>query len=375
MKYGWNKGELMSKKKIYFDLIAEHGIQFLNQGRVSDSIKYLESENYYNLLLSILSDYRDNSSVYKSFELFNLMKEEFSDETLLCEKDRMIEFKICQLLNNCINCVKPAKLTELSMLKDDYIRLSGDMIKSKIDNEHYLTFKNLFINKKNNVMFSNEHKSFFFYNAYNGDCHALIHEYNNINETVDIAHEAGHYYRNCINPLIVKQNNGILSEVESLWYELLMYEFLVEENICKKDANSLILELLYNLELEAVIIGADLKFPFYKMTNIKEFKKSAHEYDIYKKSNTSCNNELLNLIYNIKDEDSFNYIYSFMVVLELYSIYQNNKREGIRAYDKFISRLDSGSDYDFVKDLNADYITFNNLDKYRKYKEKVLARM
>lgn len=38
MEYGWNKKELMGKKRIYFDIIAKQGIELLNMDSIDESI-------------------------------------------------------------------------------------------------------------------------------------------------------------------------------------------------------------------------------------------------------------------------------------------------------------------------------------------------
>ena len=68
-------------------------------------------------------------------------------------------------------------------------------------------------------------------------------------------------------------------------------------------------------------------------------------------------------------------MYSLLVVLELLEIYKQDKKRGLLCYENFVSRLDNASNYSLVKELNNDYITFNNLNNYKKYRQKLLRKV
>ena len=66
--------------------------------------------------------------------------------------------------------------------------------------------------------------------------------------------------------------------------------------------------------------------------SIQEFTKMAQEYNLYEKTNSNSNTDLLSLIYKAKCEATHIYMYSLLVVLELLEIYKQDKKRGAGHY-------------------------------------------
>lgn len=374
MQYGWDKKEIIETRKIYYNLEK----QFSNNKdhlSIKNSRNYNETREYYNLLFEILTAPNGEDIKQSNKELLKIIREEYAYEEEINYIDKQIILSLQDIIQKEETMPDKLILSQTNFTDKEKIELVGDMIQSKLTKEHYLYFKNLFIDNKNHILFSDTIDSVFLYNSYNNDRHVIIEKCNNISEILDIAHEAGHNYRNCINHIRTLNDNDIVGEVESMWYEILMGSYLIEEGVYKDDAIGLITDTFSSVEKKTLVSGVCLRNDIQSIKSIQEFTKMAQEYNLYEKTNSNSNTDLLSLIYKAKCEATHIYMYSLLVVLELLEIYKQDKKRGILCYENFVSRLDNASNYSLVKELNNDYITFNNLNNYKKYRQKLLRKV
>ena len=209
MQYGWDKKEIIETRKIYYNLEK----QFSNNKdhlSIKNSRNYNETREYYNLLFEILTAPNGEDIKQSNKELLKIIREEYAYEEEINYIDKQIILSLQDIIQKEETMPDKLILSQTNFTDKEKIELVGDMIQSKLTKEHYLYFKNLFIDNKNHILFSDTIDSVFLYNSYNNDRHVIIEKCNNISEILDIAHEAGHNYRNCINPIRTLNDNDIV---------------------------------------------------------------------------------------------------------------------------------------------------------------------
>lgn len=256
---------------------------------------------------------------------------------------------------------------------EDAVELVGKMIIKKFGINHYNVYKSFFINQCNHIEFSNKYTSFLHCAKMPEDVFVVIRDEDDITKTVDIAHEAGHYFSRTIRPYEYFSKDSILCEVESTFYEIMMLNYLIEENIDKKAAYRLLYSLINETVFDkAAIVFAEYDYPMYKLNSVKDFKIMANKYDLYERTGFLSSRDLLNEIIACNSDNIFNYVYSTIIAFNLFDEYitSRNKKNIVLKYEKFLKEIGKIDDFKLASYIDRDFISFDNYKVLKKYNQK-----
>lgn len=364
-KYGFNLQDLRSRKEKILSLLSDDTLS---------EEKKDELEGLLSMYESVLCNF-DNNSDYSH--------DETSKDTLLSElkdfifyddyteENKMVRNKLCSLLSRLVCFKNSYTFDELNLTDSEAVELVGDMIKSKLGMNHYNIFKSLFLNQKDHVQFSNDISSALLVVPDTKEPFTIIHNHSDISKASDLAHEAGHFFSSRISDSYII-SDSILSEVESTFYELLFIDFLLDENIYPEDAKNLFSEFITSNIQRAYILNVEFNYPLYKLNSVRDFKTMANKYDLYNITGIFNSKDLLGWMNVYNEQNSFMYVYSFLIALELYDQYRinRNKKAVVSRYEKFISQIGMIPDYKLATCISRDYIGFDKFKTLRKYKSK-----
>ena len=363
-KYGFNLHDLRSEKEkleslLYSELSEEE------ENEVADLISMYDS-----ILCSFVSsdDYTRDNMTKES--LLNDLKE-FVNSDNFNEESKLVRNNVCSLLSKLVTRKDFYTFQELNLTDSEAVELVGDMIKSKLGMNHYNIYKSLFLNQKDHVQFSTDISSFLLVIPSTKEPFTIIQDHPDIAKASDLAHEAGHLFSSKISNSYMLPNS-VLDEVESIFYELLFIDFLLEENIYSEDARNLFSEMISSSIQRAYILNVEFSYPMYKLNSIRDFKTMANKADLYSITGIFNSRDLLEWINLYNDENPFMYVYSFLIALELYDQYKinRNKKSVVSKYEKFISQVGTIPDFKLASCISRDYIGFDRFKTLRKYKSK-----
>lgn len=259
---------------------------------------------------------------------------------------------------------------EIKYTNNEVIEIVGDMIKSKLGRHHYNIYKRLFVNNPSHVHFIKNYNSAIYLPSNKEDIYAFIEDLDDISKISNLAHEAGHFFSYSYTGKCT--SSVCLGEVESTFYELLLCDYLIEENIYPRDAKKSISEVLLGITEKASIVNAEFSYPMYRLNSVRDFKDMANKYDLYNKTGKHTTRDLLTWITLNNEENQFDYIYSTLIALEFYDDYlkSKNKKNVVTKYESFLNEIDKVNDFRLASYISKDYITFNNFKTLKKYREK-----
>lgn len=365
-KYGFNLEQIREKRDRLKSLILYGKFSGEELETISSSIDACDS---------ILRNFEDEEEIDPDNISRNMLLDdlkEFVTDDDYNDENKFVRNNVCSLLSKLI-CKKDSNysFTELNLTNEEAVELVGDMIKAKLGMNHYNIFKNLFIRQKDHVEFTDIFSSSLIVLPSTREAYSLIHNHPDIAKASDLAHEAGHYFSSNISKSIML-NYSVLDEVESIFYELLFIDFLIDENINRDDAKALFSELITSSIQRAYILDMEFNYPMYKLNSIRDFKVMANKYDLYNITEIFNSKDLLNWINIYNNENPFMYVYSFLIALEFYEQYKinRNKKAVVSKYEKFISQIGSIPDFRLASCVSRDYIGFEGFKTLRKYKTK-----
>ena len=365
-KYGFNLEQIREKRDKLRFLLFNNVLTIEERETISSSIDACES-----ILKNFEEDEELSLDDLSKSELLDEVKE-FVTEDDYNDESKFVRDNVCSLLSKLI-CKKDSSFsfTELNLTNEEAVELVGDMIKSKLGMNHYNIFKNLFIKQKDHIEFSDIFSSSLIFVPSTKEAYSIIHNHSDIAKASDLAHEAGHYFSSTVSKSIML-DYSVLDEVESIFYELLFIDFLIEENINRDDAKALFSELITSSIQRAYILDMEFNYPMYKLNSIRDFKVMANKYDLYNITEIFNSKDLLNWINIYNNENPFMYVYSFLIALEFYEQYKSNrnKKAVVSKYEKFISQIGMIPDFRLASCVSRDYIGFEGYKTLRKYKTK-----
>lgn len=364
--YGFKKEEIIKRKIALKRLLRNNSFCDEKINELLDSIDVC------NNILSIFEN-EEEHIIESNIELINDIKDYVNNDDFNVHH-RLLRNTLCKTLDlyTCKSKEYFEYENEVNFSDAEVIELVGNMIKSKLGRSHYNIYKRLFVNNPSHVHFIKGVNSIIYLPNRKEDVYVIIEKNDDISKTINLAHEAGHFYSYSLNGTYT--NSKCLGEVESTFYELLFCKYLIEENIYPEDAKKAILEVLLGITEKASIVNAEFSYPMYKLNSVKDFKDMANKYDLYSKTGKYTTHDLLEWINTNNEEDQFDYIYSTLIALEFYDDYltNKNKKNVISKYEKFLQELDKVDDFKLASYISKDYVTFNNFSKLRKYKQKYL---
>ena len=368
INYGFKKEEII-KRRIALKKLLKNS-NFCSEEK-KDIYNTIEVCN--NILLLLGNNKNDDDEIVDTTnaELINEIKDFVSNNDFDFEHT-FIRNKLCRALD--LETSKSKQFleyeNEIKFSNNEVVEIVGDMIKSKLGRHHYNIYKRLFINNPSHVEFIRDYSSAIYLPSNKEDIYAFIEDLDDISKISNLAHEAGHFLSYSITGKCT--NSVCLGEVESTFYELLLCDYLIEENIYPKDAKKAILEVLLGITEKASIVNAEFSYPMYRLNSVKDFKDMANKYDLYNKTGKYTTRDLLSWIDINNEENQFDYIYSTLVALELYDDYlkSRNKKNVVSKYESFLNEIDKVNDFKLASFISKDYITFNNFKTLKKYKEK-----
>lgn len=365
--YGFKKKEIIERKIALKKLLKNSS--FCDEKRN----ELLDSLDICNNILSIFENEQDEHSIESNIELINYIKD-FVNNDDFDSYHRLVRNKLCKELDSytCKSKEYFEYENEVNFSNAEIVELVGDMIKSKLGRNHYTTYTKLFVNNPTHIHFKKDYSSLIFLPSKREDVYAIIEDKNDISKSINLAHEAGHFFSYSNNGRCT--NSNCLGEVESTFYELLFCKYLIDENIYPNDAKKAILEVLLGITEKASIINAEFSYPMYKLNSVKDFKDMSNKYDLYNKTGRYTTRDLLTWITSNNEECGFNYIYSTLIALEFYDDYltSKNKKNVVSKYEQFLKEIDRVNDFKLANFITNDYITFNDFKTLNKYKQKYL---
>lgn len=365
--YGFNKEEIIKRKIALKKLLRNNSFCDEKRNELLDSIDVC------NNILDIFENEEEEHTIESNIELINDIKDYVNNDDFDIQH-KFVRNKLCKELDlyTCKSKEFFEYENEVDFSKLEMVELVGNMIKSKLGRSHYNIYKRLFVNNPSHVHFIKGVNSIIYLPNRKEDVYAIIEDNDDISTAINLAHEAGHFFSYSMTGTYT--NSICLGEVESTFYELLFCKYLIEENIYSADAKKAILEVLIGITEKASIVNAEFSYPMYKLNSVKDFKKMANKYNLYNKTGMYTTRNLLDWINTNNEEDQFDYIYSTLIALEFYDDYltNKNKKNVVSKYERFLQELDKVDDFRLASYISKDYITFNNFEKLKKYKQKYL---
>ena len=159
----------------------------------------------------------------------------------------------------------------------------------------------------------------------------------------------------------------LLPEFQALGYGTEILEYFIENNIYVKESIVALLEIFKSIERVAVLIDADKKFDLHSNFNIGNFKDLCAKIDLYDRANIPNTLNLLEYLSYVYSRNILNYIYSVLAVIEV-----KDRSDSRDIYEYITHNIGSVSSDEYVYKIFDDPITFNGLDKYKKFRGKIL---
>ena len=211
----------------------------------------------------------------------------------------------------------------------------------QLDDELFINFISLFINKDKNIKIKmNRSKTI-------EDIFTLVHEY-------------GHALNMKKNPkLYNNEARTHFEEIESIFLELILCDYLVNNGFNKDDINEVKKIIIENLINEA----KDLYFKYNIFIHVEQIKNIDNHFFKLLYQNKNITKDELRKVYSSSYEDVTKYVISSLYALELYDKYQINKEKTIEDYKNIIS-LDLYTHLDYLDAIESKLIVPNESDTF-----------
>ncbi len=337
--YNWTIDDLEQRLKRFEKLVD----------KVSDKEKLHLIKNDIEVLSNYIEDYYHPSLLedMKFLELYDISKDYVNEFSFLWN-----DFK--DFDNNTNDIIYDFTIKNCSLSKKDLLELTHDFYKNALDKNMYGIFMKNFYRRRDHVLFQQ-----------NDDINLPAGETINIKSTkesfltinrnqtyedlITTVHEYMHANSAIINPYHFSINKELYIEVDTLFMELIAFDYF--ENIFKDNKMNI---LKINNHINYIINN------LYVTNRIKlfEFEK---EYGAYKK-----NKDLRKALHTmgIDDEDLDTllshsheyYVVGYIFALELYNMYIEDKEKALHALRKFLMLEDSESKDYYIRMKNLGLI-------------------
>ncbi len=234
-----------------------------------------------------------------------------------------------------------------------------------LDDELFNSFFSLFIERDKNLIFMpnnpmNDFVGITYLNTNN--IKIKMTRTKTIEDIFTLVHEYGHAISMKKYPQLFNNDARVhFEEIESIFLELILCDFLDKYGFNKEDINEIKKKIIENLISET----KDLYTKY-------QINKFIHEYSIqnidnrflkllYQKRNITKDD--LRLLYKSNYDDIIKYVISSLYALELYDKYQINKDKAIKDYKDIIS-LDLYTHIDYIDALESKLIVPNESDTF-----------
>lgn len=332
-KYYWDNKQIKDEfKRIKFD-IENNGY-----------------ENFENSQFANISELFDASRL---FGMPRARKRFFNkDDIRYCIKDYSTSFQREKLLQNYSLIksdnkydytmkFKNNKISTDNMLKyvsDLFISIGGD--KKDIDKIY---------NPNNHFLFFRKYINTAYFLNYKKDGYITLKNNNDILSLLRLAHETGHYYEFCLNNKSFNNNDKLTNydEIVSIFFEHLMIDILFDKKIINEKEKDLLLFDLFALNFDMDNFYKAFSSSFY--VDSEMFNKVPlyiNQFDLY-----------------------INYGYSYLIALELYYLYKENKEDAINKLNKILLNNNEHKEEDLLKECKIDLdgkILLKHLKKIKK---------
>lgn len=326
--------------------------------------------------LEIETDLKKKQKIEENIEVFELLGvtllmsngEIFDDELNFSEfVEEMykedFEYKIPKkeliVIDEMLSSLK--KIPRLNVKKcnthitlDDSIKIVGDYIKDKFDNNHYRLYEKT-INGDYILFDKNDEPSSVTY--LDGEFFLKIAKTFDIEMMSAIAHESGHIYR------IVNNNNGNIDnyykEYESFFYELNLLMWLIKNNIYKVEAINRFLTLFDTIEKNLIMRDFICRYKLNRINNPTEYRKVINELHIKKELHIRKDQDFFDMYSFALSTDILAYFNSFLAVLD--------NLDNFDKYEKLIRIINNKNE----KDIRKKVLCKNRnqeFDSYMRYR-------
>lgn len=235
----------------------------------------------------------------------------------------------------------------------------------QLDDELFSNFISLFINKDKNIIFvaNNPIKDFVGITYLNNDNIKIkMTRSKTIEDIFTLVHEYGHALNMKKNPkLYNNEARTHFEEIESIFLELILCDYLVNNGFNKDDINEVKKIIIENLINEAKDLY--FKYNINRFIHVEQIKNIDNHFFklLYQKKNIT--KEELRKVYSSSYEDVTKYVISSLFALELYDKYQINKEKTIEDYKNIIS-LDLYTHLDYLDAIESKLIVPNESDTF-----------
>lgn len=369
-KYGWNTDKIQGIIKEY-----EHVMDTWNL--TEETMNEIESRiSTYQLLLitSIMND--GETTIIKEIRnrgLLDYLRTEtdshFYQDTFFGKAETEISNSISKL-----DILPKIKLQKLNLSEQEMMDIITEFIILTFGNDHYQTFKKTLLDNPERIRIGAEDEIPATYAVKENNevaFYVAIPRKNNILDLVYIAHEVGHIYRMMhTKGSLIDTQNEIISEIESLFYQLSFLDYLIKKGIMVEEANKAKIQFFKETEMIGNIINANNVYRFDRMFFLGEFKKIAKQINLYEKAYQKDCYDLLQWFISIFTEMQFKYTYSSVAAIDLLISDPDIRNKKYQYLLENIGLLESDI---IVQSIFNDPIGFNDLKTYKKYREETLS--
>ena len=235
----------------------------------------------------------------------------------------------------------------------------------QLDDELFSNFISLFINKDKNIIFvaNNPIKDFVGITYLNNDNIKIkMTRSKTIEDIFTLVHEYGHALNMKKNPkLYNNEARTHFEEIESIFLELILCDYLVNNGFNKDDINEVKKIIIENLINEAKDLY--FKYNINRFIHVEQIKNIDNHFFKLLYQNKNITKDELRKVYSSSYEDVTKYVISSLFALELYDKYQINKEKTIEDYKNIIS-LDLYTHLDYLDAIESKLIVPNESDTF-----------
>ena len=235
----------------------------------------------------------------------------------------------------------------------------------QLDDELFSNFISLFINKDKNIIFAanNPIKDFVGITYLNNDNIKIkMTRSKTIEDIFTLVHEYGHALNMKKNPkLYNNEARTHFEEIESIFLELILCDYLVNNGFNKDDINEVKKIIIENLINEAKDLY--FKYNINRFIHVEQIKNIDNHFFKLLYQNKNITKDELRKVYSSSYEDVIKYVISSLFALELYDKYQINKEKTIEDYKNIIS-LDLYTHLDYLDAIESKLIVPNESDTF-----------
>lgn len=183
-----------------------------------------------------------------------------------------------------------------------------------------------------------------------------------IEDIFTLVHEYGHALNMKKNPkLYNNEARTHFEEIESIFLELILCDYLVNNGFNKDDINEVKKIIIENLINEAKDLY--FKYNINRFIHVEQIKNIDNHFFKLLYQNKNITKDELRKVYSSSYEDVTKYVISSLYALELYDKYQINKEKTIEDYKNIIS-LDLYTHLDYLDAIESKLIVPNESDTF-----------